>query len=88
MPFEMAQNLKGYSFCDSNIIDYLCKRNMNMEIKKDLTTPSKGILQNNDSEYVRLSHKFQDCGRKQKKRQLLPLTQNCLKQAGRLAGIL
>lgn len=27
---------------------------MNMEIKKDLTTPSKGILQNNDSEYVRL----------------------------------
>lgn len=25
-----------------------------MEIKKDLTTPSKGILQNNDSEYVRL----------------------------------
>ena len=50
----MAQNLKGYSFCDSNIIDYLCKRNMNMEIKKDLTTPSKGILQNNDSEYVRL----------------------------------
>ena len=28
MPFEMAQNLKGYSFCDSNIIDYLCKRNV------------------------------------------------------------
>ena len=27
---------------------------MNMEIKKDLTTLSKGILQNNDSEYVRL----------------------------------
>ena len=24
------------------------------EIKKDLTTPSKGIMQNNDSEYVRL----------------------------------
>ena len=27
---------------------------MNMEIKKDLTTLSKGIIQNNDSEYVRL----------------------------------
>jgi len=24
------------------------------EIKKDLTTPSKSIMQNNDSEYVRL----------------------------------
>lgn len=28
--------------------------NKEKEIKKDLTTPSKGILQNNDSEYVRL----------------------------------
>ena len=28
MPFQMAQNLKGYSFCDSSIIDYLCKRIM------------------------------------------------------------
>jgi len=52
------------------------------EVKKDLATTSKGILQNNDSEYVRLSHIFQDCGRMQKKRQFLPLTQNCLKQAG------
>ena len=58
------------------------------EIKKDMATTSEGIMQNNDSEYVRLSHKFQDCGKRQKKRQLLPLTQNCLKQAGRLAGIL
>lgn len=45
----------GRFFCDSSIIEYLCKRNMNeKEIKKDMATTSEGIIQNNDSEYVRL----------------------------------
>ena len=45
----------GRFFCESSIIEYLCKRNMKeKEIKKDLATTSEGIMQNNDSEYVRL----------------------------------
>ena len=34
----------GRFFCDSSIIEYLCKRNMNeKEIKKDMATTSEGI---------------------------------------------
>ena len=34
----------GRFFCESSIIEYLCKRNMNeKEIKKDMATISEGI---------------------------------------------
>ena len=42
-----------------------------MEIKKDLTTPSKGILQNNDSEYVRLVSLISDVWEKAREEAVL-----------------
>ena len=70
----------GRFFCESSIIEYLCKRNMNeKEIKKDMATTSKGIMQNNDSEYVRLVSQISGLWEKAKEKAAFAVNTELLK---------
>ena len=65
-------------------------RNMNKVEKttdKDLTTTSTSILQTSDSEYVRLSHLFRGCGKRQKRMPPMPLMLSALSAQSRRTAI-